>query len=132
MRPPPPSRDGVEAAGTPPDAGTGPDGGGHVSGLLVGTGWGGLIRRRVRDSAEICAVRRDWPDLYTHEFVAPRLTEQDAAQAARAELAYWWRSPLRPRLSVVRISANDFRIHRHRRDCRAPDCPVSTRRPTPH
>jgi hypothetical protein len=103
----------------------------QVNGLLVGIGWRGVIRRRVADCTQIAAVRRDWPDLHTHEFVAARLTEPEAVRAARAELAYWRRGPLRPQLSVVLISANDFRIHRRRRDCRAPDCPVAVRRPTP-
>jgi hypothetical protein len=95
-----------------------------VNGLLVGTGWYGLRRRRVLNAVVVFAVRRDWPDWHTHEFVSPRLTEQAAVAAAAADFAYWRRSPLRPRVSVVRMSANDFRVHRRRRDCQAPDCPV--------
>ncbi|WP_144120819.1 hypothetical protein [Catellatospora sichuanensis] len=97
-----------------------------MSGLWVGVGWFGLARRRVGASAVVYAVRRDWPDWRTHEFVAPRLMQADAERAASAERAYWRRSPARPAFSVVRISVNDFRIHRDRRDCRAPDCAVET------
>ncbi len=96
-----------------------------MTGLLVGTGWYSMVRRRVLDSFEIFAVRRDWPDWRTHEFVSPRLTAADALRAAAADHAYWRRSPLRPRVSVVRMSANDFRIHRRRRICAAPDCPAA-------
>ena len=49
-----------------------------VNGLLVGTGWYGLRRRRVLDAVVVFAVRRDWPDWRTHEIVSPRLTEQAA------------------------------------------------------
>lgn len=96
-----------------------------MTALMVGTGWYGMVRRRVLDSVVIFAVRRDWPDWRTHEFVSPRLTAADALRAAAADHAYWRRSPLRPRVSVVQMSANDFRIHRDRRDCAAPDCPIA-------
>lgn len=99
-----------------------------MGGLWVGVGRFGLARRRVPDSAVVFAVRRDWPDWRTHEFVAARLTQDDAERAAAAEHAYWRRGPARPRVSVVRISANDFRIHRDRRDCRSPDCAVDSPR----
>lgn len=91
--------------------------------LLVGAGRLGLAPRWVPDSSEVFAVRIDWPDLRTHQFVAPRLTETGARRAARSVHAYWRRSSLRPSVDIVRISANDFRIHRGRGDCRAPDCP---------
>ncbi|WP_155375788.1 hypothetical protein [Catellatospora vulcania] len=97
-----------------------------MGGLWVGVGWFGLARRRMADAAAVYAVRRDWPDWHTHDFVAPRLAQAEAERAAAAELAYWRRSPARPEVSVVRISVNDFRIHRDRRDCRAPDCAVAS------
>lgn len=81
------------------------------------------IGRGVGDGRVLYAVRRDWPHPATHEFVLPRLTEAEAVRAAVADFRYWRLGPLRPRLSVVRISANDLRIHRRRRDCMAPDCP---------
>ncbi|GAA2390249.1 hypothetical protein Cme02nite_73590 [Catellatospora methionotrophica] len=104
-----------------------------MGGLWVGVGWFGLARRRVADNTVVFAVRRDWPDWRTHEFVAPRLTLAEAERAAQAEHAYWRRGPARPTVSVVRISANDLRIHRNRRDCKAPDCAVgaSDRAPRP-
>lgn len=90
--------------------------------------WAGSIRRgqlplRVRDNQVLYVVRRDWRHPDTHEFILPRLTEADAIRAAFADFRYWRRSPVRPRVSVVQISANDLRIHRRRRDCMAPDCP---------
>jgi hypothetical protein len=90
--------------------------------------WAGSIRRgelsrRVRDNQMLYVVRRDWRHPATHEFILPRLTEAEAMRAAVADFRYWRRGPIRPQLSVVRISANDLRIHHRRRDCRAPDCP---------
>ncbi|GAA2354431.1 hypothetical protein Cme02nite_47460 [Catellatospora methionotrophica] len=90
--------------------------------------WSGGIRRGelglpVRDNQVLYAVRRDWRHPATHEYLRPRLTEAEAIRAAFADHRYWRRGPMRPRLSVVRISANDLRIHRWRRDCMAPDCP---------
>lgn len=105
-----------------------------MGGLWVGVGWFGLARRRVADGAVVFALRRDWPDWCTHEFVAPRLTLGEAERAAQTDFAYWRRGPSRPAVSVVRISVNDFRIHRDRRDCKAPDCAVGSlhRAPRPH
>lgn len=83
----------------------------------------GVLSHRVRDNQVLYAVRRDWPYPATHEFVLPRLTEAEAVRAAAADFRYWRPGPMRPRLSVVQISANDLRIHSRRRDCMAPDCP---------
>ncbi len=83
----------------------------------------GELSHGVRDSGLLYAVRRDWTHPATHEFVLPRLTEADAVRAAVADHRYWRAGPLRPRLSVVQISANDLRIHGRRPDCMAPDCP---------
>ncbi|MEU8075141.1 hypothetical protein AB0B31_06800 [Catellatospora citrea] len=102
-----------------------------MGGLWVGVGWFGLARRRLADGAVVFAVRRDWPDWRTHEFVAPRLTQAEAERAAETERAYWRRGPSRPAVSVVRISVNDLRIHRDRRDCKAPDCAVAATRRAP-
>ncbi|MEU8006933.1 hypothetical protein AB0B66_37720 [Catellatospora sp. NPDC049111] len=99
-----------------------------MGGVWVGVGWFGLARRRVPNAAVIFAVRRDWPDWHTHDFVAPRSTEAEAVRAAHNELAYWRRGPARPAVSIVRMSVNDYRIHRDRRDCRAPDCAAATSR----
>ncbi|MEU7825500.1 hypothetical protein [Catellatospora sp. NPDC049133] len=90
--------------------------------------WAGDFRRgtlsyRVRDNQVLYVVRRDWSHPATHEFVLPRLTEAEAVRTAAADFRYWRPGPVRPRLSVVQISANDLRIHRRRRDCMAPDCP---------
>jgi hypothetical protein len=85
------------------------------------------------DSSDTCgvsgivglwAVRRDWPD-GEHEFVAPRATVGKVARALAADRNYWRRGPLRPALSVVRISHHDFELHATAREgCRAPDCPT--------
>ena len=92
--------------------------------LLVGTGWYGLVPRHMPDTQELFAVRRDWPGQGTHEFVSPRLSAASAIRESAADGRYWRAGPVRPRLSVVRISANDYRIHRRRRDCASPDCPT--------
>ncbi len=83
----------------------------------------GELSESVRDGRVLYAVRRDWSHPATHEFVLPRLTEADAVRAAVADFRYWRSGPMRPRLSVVQISANDLRIHGRRYDCMAPDCP---------
>lgn len=69
------------------------------------------------------AVRRDWSD-GAHEFIRRRDTEIAALGELERDQKYWRRNPLRPQLSVVTISASDFELHgRHRRSCKAPDCP---------
>jgi hypothetical protein len=74
--------------------------------------------------AGLWAVRRDWPG-GEHEFVTPRPTVGEVARALAADRAYWRRGPLRPALSVVRISRHDFELHATAREgCRAPDCPA--------
>jgi hypothetical protein len=80
--------------------------------------------RGVGDYAALWAVRRDWPT-GEHEFVTPRPTAGAVARALAADRAYWRRGPLRPALSVVRISRHDFDLHATAREgCRAPDCPL--------
>jgi hypothetical protein len=70
------------------------------------------------------AVRRDWPT-GEHEFVTPRPTTGAVARALAADRAFWRRGPMRPALSVVRISRHDFDLHATaRHGCRAPDCPL--------
>ena len=105
-----------------------------MGGLKMGVAWYG-VRRRARQpfkgtDAESAgsltvrwAVRRDWPD-DTHEFVRPRDTETRANRQLDRDRVYWRPGPMRPELSVVRISKHDFALHgRHRRYCKAPDCP---------
>jgi len=105
-----------------------------VGGLMMGVAWYG-VRRRARqplsgtDAASAgsstvrWAVRRDWPD-GTHEFVRPRDTETRAYRQLDRDRVSWRPGPMRPELSVVCISEHDFALHgRHRRDCKAPDCP---------
>lgn len=105
-----------------------------MSGLLMGIGWYGRERRTTRQddgpstasvgkSAQVrFAVRRDWPD-GGHEFIRARITEADAERQLVHDRDFWRRGPVRPRLSLVLISAHDFDLHgRHRRMCKAPDC----------
>jgi hypothetical protein len=70
------------------------------------------------------AVRLDWP-AGDHEFCCAR-DDQEAAEKELAGVArYWARGPMRPRLSLVRISERDLDLHtRARKGCRAPDCPL--------
>jgi hypothetical protein len=102
-----------------------------VGGLKMGVAWYGVLRRSGQPfsgtdagrSTVWWAVRRDWPDC-THEFVRPRDTETRAHRQSDWDRAFWRRGPMRPELSAVCISERDFALHgRHRRDCRAPDCP---------
>ncbi len=105
-----------------------------MGGLKVGVAWYGVRRRSgqpsrgadvrsVGGSTVRWVVRRDWPD-GTHEFVRPRDTETRANRQLDRDWAFWRPGPMRPELSVVCISEHDFALHgRHRRDCKAPDCP---------
>ena len=77
-------------------------------------------------STVVWAVRRDWPVDGTHEFVCPRSSERAARRQLDRDRAYWRAGPIRPRLSVVQLSAHEFALHgRARRFCRAPDCAVA-------
>lgn len=70
------------------------------------------------------AVRREWhtPE---HEFVHFGLSLVQMDRFIHADTSYWRRAPIRPtRYRVVEISAHDFDLHRGRRPCRSPDCPV--------
>jgi hypothetical protein len=70
------------------------------------------------------AVRRGWPVDGTHEFVGFRVSRAAAGWFAVADRRYWRRCHVRPTYEIVAISARDFELHsRHRRLCRAPDCP---------
>jgi hypothetical protein len=106
-----------------------------VGGLKIGVGWYGIRSRAGQrashtnarsagGSSQIrWAVRRDWPD-GTHEFVRARDTEASAHRQLERDRLFWRPGPMRPELSVVCISEHDFALHgRHRRDCKAPDCP---------
>ncbi|MDT5027737.1 MAG: hypothetical protein QOE61_4163 [Micromonosporaceae bacterium] len=106
-----------------------------MGGLKRGVGWNGRVSRTERAADNTSArsagrlsqvrwaVRRDWPD-GTHEFIRARDTESDAQHQAQGDRDFWRRCPMRPRLSVVRISVHDFDLHgRHRHNCKAPDCP---------
>jgi hypothetical protein len=68
------------------------------------------------------AVRRDWPD-GSHQFLRFGLSEDDARAFIPGDARYWKRGPIRPRYSVVVMSARDFELHRSRDPCRSPDCP---------
>jgi hypothetical protein len=71
-------------------------------------------------------VRRDWPD-GLHEFIQLCDTKVDVLMQLERDRRFCLGGPLRPRLSVVRISVHDFKLHaRHRRDCAAPDCPQAS------
>ena len=71
-------------------------------------------------------VRLDWPD-GTHHLVAHRWSRGAARRAATGLERYWARGPVAPvTCMVVPVSRHDWRLHRFRPDCRAPDCPTST------
>ena len=77
------------------------------------------------------AVRRDWPD-GTHELVGFTTNPAKAMRFVRRDRRYWHSGPLCPvSWQIVLISRRDFDLHRRRRDCRAPDCPVAVRRAEP-
>jgi hypothetical protein len=80
--------------------------------------------RVTQSSAEtFWAIRLDWP-AGDHEFGCPRGDEAGARHELERVRAYWSRGPMRPRVRVVQMSANDFDLHaRARRGCKAPDCP---------
>ncbi|MEU8075895.1 hypothetical protein AB0B31_10635 [Catellatospora citrea] len=84
-------------------------------------------RRRVLASSAVLvqAVRLDWSDDASHQFVGGSASRKRVERTARRLKAYWWASPIRPVLSVVTISENEFLLHRRRRDCRSPDCAMA-------
>ena len=93
-------------------------------GLLARIAWYSMARRSPRPSSAsvVWAVRRDWPD-GSHELVRARMSEEAARGQLVGERAFWRPGPVRPSLSVVQLSAHEFRLHgRHRRFCSAPDC----------
>lgn len=86
-----------------------------------------LTRGRAEQWRLAWSVRRDWPD-GSHEFVGIRRNRRSAERFQADDQAFWRRSPMVPKLTVVPISERDFVLHgRHRRGCRAPDCPVAQR-----
>lgn len=71
-------------------------------------------------------VRLDWPD-GTHHLVAYRAGRSGARRAAAGLERYWSRGQVAPvSCGVVAVSRHDWRLHRFRTGCRAPDCPTST------
>jgi hypothetical protein len=82
-------------------------------------------RRTLSSSTIVWAVRRDWPVDGTHEFICPSVDRRAATRQLAKDRTFWRFGPIRPRLSVVRLSAHEFALHgRARRLCRAPDCAV--------
>lgn len=74
----------------------------------------------------VWAIRRDWAVDGTHEFIRPRNRWRQIARQVTKDQAFWRTGPVRPTLSIVRMSIREFDLHGHaRRDCRAPDCAVS-------
>ena len=75
-------------------------------------------------------VRLDWPD-GSHDLTAYRAYAAPAVRAATVATTYWSHSPVRPvSCTVVPVSRHDWRLHRDRGGCRAPDCPdTAGRRP---
>jgi hypothetical protein len=75
-------------------------------------------------------VRLDWPD-GSHDLTAYRADAAPAVRAATVATTYWSHSPVRPvSCTVVPVSRHDWRLHRDRGGCRAPDCPdTAGRRP---
>lgn len=68
-------------------------------------------------------VRLDWPD-GSHDLTAYRTAPAPALRAAAVATTYWSHSPVRPvSCSAVPVSRHDWRLHRDRGGCRAPDCP---------
>ena len=90
-------------------------------------GWGRVARARWRRAARVgWCVRLDWAD-GTHHLVAQRWSRGAARRAAAGLERYWARGPVAPvSCVVVPVSRHDWRLHRFRPDCRAPDCPTST------
>jgi hypothetical protein len=93
--------------------------------------WRGPCRADESPSASLYAVRRDWPDL-GHDFFGLSESGSETALRAASLPSYWQRFPSRPIQSVVRISRNDFELHRARSRgrvrCLAPDCSVPAER----
>ena len=71
-------------------------------------------------------VRLDWPD-GSHDLTAYRAGAAPAGRAAAAAAAFWSHGPVRPlSCTVVPVSRHDWRLHRIREGCRAPDCPKTS------
>lgn len=85
--------------------------------------WPGVLRRDRPGSGRWC-VRLDWSD-GTHDLVTYHRTRTAAQRSVAGLNRYWCRGPHRPvSCVVVVISRHDWRLHRDRRGCRAPDCPT--------
>lgn len=71
-------------------------------------------------------VRLDWSD-GSHHLVAYRAGRSGARRAAIGLERYWSRGRVAPvSCLVVPVSRHDWRLHRFRSGCRAPDCPTNT------
>jgi hypothetical protein len=70
---------------------------------------------------QIWAVRRDWRD-GAHELICPRRDAHRARKALESDAQFWRRGPVRPRLSVVRLTLAEFRSHPDW--CRSSACPT--------
>jgi hypothetical protein len=89
----------------------------------------GVARRRkglASSAVLVLAVRLEWPNDPSHQFVGGSSSPERVERTARRLRAYWRTSPVRPTLSVVTMSENEFLLHRRRRDCRSPDCTIAT------
>ena len=92
-----------------------------------GAHWDRIARAGRRRAARVgWCVRLDWAD-GTHHLVAHRWTRRSTIRAATGLDRYWVRGPVAPvSCVVVPVSRHDWRLHRFRPDCRAPDCPSTT------
>ena len=85
----------------------------------------GAVVRRGRVRVGWC-VRLDWSN-GTHHLVAYRTSRRAARRAAAGLARYWSRGQAAPvSCAVVAVSRHDWRLHRFRDGCRAPDCPAPT------
>jgi hypothetical protein len=90
------------------------------------TSLGAVAQSARMATPHVWAIRRDWP-AGDHEFVGARRSRDAALRLLESDRAFWRPGPLRPALSVARISQHDFVLHgRGRRGCKAPDCPTAS------
>jgi hypothetical protein len=87
------------------------------------------LRDPVLPLTVIWVVRRDWPADGAHEFLSPRVDRTSAERALRADVNYWRRSPIRPSVSLARMTLAEYRLHgRAWKNCRSTLCPEPIRR----
>jgi hypothetical protein len=73
------------------------------------------------------AMRVEWPR-GEHDFVCFDPTPAAAERRVPGYFRYWAAGPYKPvSITVVAISRHDWELHRRRRQCRAPDCPINTK-----